>query len=108
MDNKATGNRQWATGKNYRSIEVQIDALVLHGFAPSDRHRIGEAVERELARLMSDQGISSALIQKDEIRHLDGGEFQSAPGSPAAMIGAQIARSIHDGLNRQQENNLWK
>jgi hypothetical protein len=34
------------------SINLHIEELVLHGFAPGDRHRISEAVEQELTRLI--------------------------------------------------------
>ena len=33
-------------------IELHIEELVLHGFAPGDRRPLGEAVERELTRLL--------------------------------------------------------
>ena len=42
------------------SIEMHIEELVLHGFEPGDRHAIGDAVERELARLLSEHGLPSA------------------------------------------------
>lgn len=81
-------------------IEVDIDELVLHGFAPSDRHRIKAAVERELGRLLIDQGAPAALTQTGEIATLDGGTVEVAPGSHADALGTQVARALYGGLNR--------
>lgn len=39
------------------NVELHIEQLVLHGFAPSDRYRIGAAIQQELARLLAQQGI---------------------------------------------------
>ena len=35
------------------AVEFHVKELVLHGLAPADRYRIGDAVERELARLIA-------------------------------------------------------
>ena len=35
------------------SIELHIEELVIHGGNPADRHRIGEAIEVELASRLS-------------------------------------------------------
>jgi hypothetical protein len=34
-------------------IEVLIDEIVLHGFAPHERHALGDAIRVELARLLT-------------------------------------------------------
>ncbi len=83
------------------AIELHIDELVLHGFNPADRRRIGEAVERELARLLGEEGIpgGSGDVQ---ISRLDGGSITLAPGARPEAVGAEIARSVHGSLNRQQ------
>ena len=41
-----------------REIEAQIEELVLHGFPPSERYRIADAMQAELARLLTEQGLS--------------------------------------------------
>ena len=38
------------------NIVIEIDELVLHGFPPADRNRIGEAVQAELQRASSASG----------------------------------------------------
>jgi len=81
-------------------IELHIEELVLHGFAPGDRYRIGDAVERELAQLFTERGAPPSLGRDGEIERLDGGVFEMAPGSKAEAIGAQVAQAVHRGIGR--------
>jgi hypothetical protein len=83
-----------------RNIELHVEELVLHGFAPGDRYRIGEAVKLELARLFTEQGVPSSLVHGGEIDKLNGGAFDMAQGSKADVIGAQVARAVYGGLSR--------
>lgn len=81
-------------------IDLHIEELVLHGFAPADRHRIGDAVERHLARLLAGPVAPHALARGGEVARLDGGSFNVAPGANAEAIGAQVARALYGGLKR--------
>ncbi|MGD8752520.1 MAG: hypothetical protein PVG14_13915, partial [Anaerolineales bacterium] len=45
------------------SVELNIEALLLHGFSPHERFRIAQAVERELARLLAEGGLPAAWSQ---------------------------------------------
>ncbi|MGH6831562.1 MAG: hypothetical protein ACRECM_00850 [Methyloceanibacter sp.] len=82
------------------NIELHMEELVLHGFAPGDRYSIGEAVERELHRLFAEQDEPLRLAQRSEIARLDGGAFEVARGARAEAIGAQIAQAIYGGFSR--------
>jgi hypothetical protein len=82
------------------SIEVHINELVLHGFAPKDRHRIGAAVQSELARLLAERGMPAWLAEGGEVDRLDGGKFEVTPATGAESIGAQVAEALHRGLER--------
>lgn len=73
---------------------------MLHGFSPGDRHRIGEAVELELTRLFTEQGISYSMSKGGEFTRLDGGQFNVAPNSKAEAIGTQIAQSVYAGFTK--------
>jgi len=77
---------------------VYIDELVLHGFAPGDRYSIGEAVERELARLYGECGVSASLMHHIQGVPIDAGAFNLAPGSTADAIGVQVAQALYKGL----------
>jgi hypothetical protein len=101
-ENLQAGNKIFAQSATLspQSLEVHIEALVLYGFAPGDRYRIGEAVERELTRLFGEQGVPSSLVRNLEVSGLDGNTFEVVPGSKAAVIGTQIARMVYQGLSR--------
>lgn len=77
-----------------KNIELHIDGLVLHGFAPGDRHRIGEAVEQELSRILDDEGVLEVLEGGREVASVDGGAIELATGSRTEAIGTQIARVV--------------
>lgn len=82
-------------------VELSIDELVLEGFAPSDRHRIGDAVERHLALLLAEgAGAADALTHDADIESFDAGSFDAAPDSAPDAIGARVAQAIYGGLRR--------
>jgi hypothetical protein len=81
-------------------IEVHIEELVLHGFPPGDRHRLGEALERELSRLLHEEWITGPMSEGAEVRMLDAGAFQVPPAARAESVGALVAQSVHRGLTR--------
>ena len=83
-----------------RNIELQIEELVLRGFAPEDRYLIGEAVQQELTRLLTERGVPPSLARGGEIGHLDGGTFAMSSGMKAEAIGSQIAQNIYGGLGQ--------
>ena len=81
-------------------IHLHIEELVLHGFPSGDRHRIGEALQRELARLFSEQRTPLALIKSAEIDRLNGGTFQTTSAPRPEATGAQVARAVFGGLKQ--------
>jgi hypothetical protein len=81
-------------------IHFHIEQLVLDGFPSSDRHRIGYAVQHELARLFSEERTPPGLAKSAEIDRLNGGTFpMTSPLRPEAT-GAQVARAIFGGLQQ--------
>lgn len=85
------------------NIELHIEKLVLHGFSPSDRHRIGRSVEFELARLFTEHGISHSMSKGGEFTRLDGGTFNIAPSSKAEAIGSQVAQAVYKNMSVLQK-----
>ena len=79
------------------AVRVHIEELVLDGFAPSDRYRIGEAVERELARVLAERGVPPSFLAGSEHARLDGGAFDLTPGLAPEAIGDRIAQSVYGG-----------
>jgi hypothetical protein len=82
------------------NIQLHIENLVLHGFAPGDRDRIAAAVQQELTRLMTEQGLSATLTGGNSLERVDGGSFAMAANARAEGIGAQIAQSIYGGMGQ--------
>ena len=79
------------------NVELNIEELVLHGFAPGDRHRIGEMVERELTRLLAEQGAPRTWQANADIAHLNGGSFTVHANATPESIGLQIAHAVYGG-----------
>jgi hypothetical protein len=82
------------------SIHLHIEELVLHGFAPGDRHRIGEAMQRELARLFTEENTPPALAKSAAIDRLNAGTFQMTAAPRPEATGAQVARAVFGGLRQ--------
>lgn len=86
------------------AVQIQIGELVLHGLdharSAGARYDLGAAVERELARLLADQGLPRGLSQAGIVARLSGGSFTVAPGTRIDTLGAQIAEAVYRGLQR--------
>jgi hypothetical protein len=80
------------------NVELRIEELVLHGFGSADHDRIGEAVERELARLFAEGGVPPSLTREAGVDRIDGGAFEAQPGSGTEAIGTLVARAVYGGL----------
>jgi hypothetical protein len=82
------------------SINLHIEELVLHGFEPGDRRRIGMAVESELTRLLTEQGVPPGFAGGISLPAVEAGAFQVTPHMKPAAIGQQVAQSVYAGLNK--------
>ncbi|MDX2216071.1 MAG: hypothetical protein SFY66_22590 [Oculatellaceae cyanobacterium bins.114] len=83
---------------NPHEVELQIEEIVLRDFVGGDRHQIRAAIQQELTRLLTEQGIPPSLMAEGSIARLDGGSFDVAPDATPEVIGTQIARSIYGGV----------
>lgn len=80
--------------KSAGAINLHIEKLVLHGFASTDRHRIAEAVQRELTRLFTEGPTPTGLTSSSSTAALNAGSFQLPPSSRPETIGAEVARAV--------------
>jgi hypothetical protein len=87
------------TGADVQNVEVHIEELVLHGFAPSDQFRISDAVQREITRLIAEQRMPGIIRTPLVIDRLDAGRFKVPPGGRPESIGRQAAQSLHQQLS---------
>lgn len=80
------------------AIEVQIEELVLDGFAGIDSAQIGVIVQQELARLLAAGEVSTILLQGGTISQIDGGSLTVQPSAQPEALGLQIAHAVYGGL----------
>lgn len=80
------------------AISLHIEKLVLHGFASTDRHRIGDAVERELTRLFTEDPTPAGLTTSSSTAGIDAGSFQLPKSTRPEATGAKVARAVFEGL----------
>ena len=81
-------------------VRVHIQELVLDGFAPGDRYRIGEVVERELARLLAERGLPTVLMAGGATPERDAGSVELGQAGGAETVGARVAGAVYEGLGR--------
>lgn len=86
------------------AVKLHIGELVLHGFEPGDRARIGAALETELARLLA-AGDPESLARAGRVARLDGGAFELPAHAGPELTGARLARAVYDGLTGQRAGN---
>ena len=77
-------------------IELHIEEIVLRGFPPETRHRIGDAVERELAGIIAGRDTEGSERPGGRIPHVDAGAFPA--DLRAEEVGARIARTVHERI----------
>ena len=77
-------------------IDVHIEELVLHGFQPSDRRAIADAIASEVTRVLAQPG--AVLTHDRRIPRIDAGQVQWEAGGGARRIGAEVARAVGSGL----------
>lgn len=87
-----------SSNRSRPSVDLHIQELVLDGFEAAHRYMVGDAVERELTRLFTEESALVAITQDVEIERLNGGAFNLKPGSSAEATGIQLARMVYGGL----------
>jgi hypothetical protein len=94
------GEARHSTLVTPHSVHVHIEELVLHGFAPGDRHRIATAVESELARLMNEEGVPKFRENPPALDRISGGAFSVKAGAKPQAAGTDIARAVFRSLRQ--------
>src|SRR5207237_996932 len=82
------------------SVDLQMEELVLDGWAPGERYRVADAIERELTRLFTERGAPSTISRGGAIDRVDCGTLEIVPGSSVEQIGVQLAKAIYAGVRR--------
>jgi hypothetical protein len=81
-------------------LRLHVEALVLHGFPFANRLAIGQAVERELARLFAVNGVPPSLAKLGDIEYIDGRSFDVKPSCHPRALGAKVASAVYEALAR--------
>jgi hypothetical protein len=81
------------------TVELHIEELALHGFAPGDHRAIAAGMQMELERLLAERGLPEALTSGADLPSIGGDSLDLAPGGRPQGVGAQIARSVFGMLN---------
>ncbi len=81
-----------------RDIEVHIEELILHGFEPANRWQIGDALERELHKLLAAKGVPALWLSSPE--RIAAGTICSASLTKPAQAGAEIAGAAYRGRTK--------
>ncbi|WP_413173208.1 hypothetical protein [Anabaena azotica] len=83
------------------NINLQIDRLILEGvdLSPRQRRQLQAAVETELSRLMTVNGVPARLQNGGNIPKLPA-SLNITNNSQPSLMGEQIAQSIYTGLNQ--------
>lgn len=99
LDPKLSTNRAAPGSRLPTPIELHIEELVIHGFAPNDHQQLAAAVEHELTRLLDEKGFGQALTDEMEIERLHGGAFRIRQDEPSTTTGQQLAGTIYKSIN---------
>jgi hypothetical protein len=88
--------------KNEQDIELAIDKIVLHGFAPRDSKGLKEAVEFELSRMIRERGLPAEIRSGGNFEHLPGGNFNTKTGSSLKSLASKISNHVYNGFGEPQ------
>jgi hypothetical protein len=80
------------------AIDLRIDTLVLHGFAPVNRQDVGRALERELVRRFSQAATTPFVAAAGTTERLDAGSVPLAATAGEDAVGTQVAQAVFEAL----------
>ena len=84
-------------------INLHIERLVLDGvnIEPGQRHLLQDSVEIELARMLSEGGLSPGFTQSVALPQLSTTVFQLPQAGNPKQVGQGIAQSVYGGISRE-------
>jgi hypothetical protein len=82
------------------TVDLHIDSLVLTGFRPEERHAVGSALQRELTRLLTIDGVPSGIGNGLDASVLRASAVDLPRDAHPATAGARLARAVYQALAR--------
>lgn len=77
-------------------IKIEINQLVLDGFDHADDRGISLAIEQEMLRLITNNGLLQIFDR--QITDVEGSSFKLKEGNSTESLGVQIARQIYGSI----------
>jgi hypothetical protein len=87
------------------NIELRIERLILEDMPAYKRHEIASAIERALAQLLAEGGLSRAGTSTTLT--LDSSLIEISPGAQSEAIAAQVAQSLYNQLVPHQSSGVF-
>ena len=86
------------------NINLHIERLVLDGLAvaPREHARFQAAVEAELTRLLTSDGLSAILLSGGAMPHLPATSIQLNDQANPIDLGQQIAGAVHGRIGNRE------
>lgn len=84
---------------NTKSINLYIDRVVVEGLGELHQHKLHHAVQQELQRLISNQGLHQSLNRATLIKSISAKPI-NAKLSSERRLGIELANSVYRGLRR--------
>ena len=80
-------------------IRLHIDELIVNGVTVGDREALGDAIRRELTRLLTAHALPAALTRNRYIPSLSAGAVQ-VESPHAHALGTKVAQAVHGSLRK--------
>ena len=86
----------------FMNANIHIERLVLDGLYITYHQQslLQAAVEKELGRLFTANGLANGLMAGDSVSHISADAIQLADESDPTELGQQIAQAVYGGVNR--------
>ncbi len=84
-----------------KQIEIHIEELVLHGFPPQEKYRIGEALQAALHNHFEEKGLPPVLSSGGYIPVIDSGTFDMHSTEQPRGKAENIAATVYKGFSNE-------
>jgi glycosyltransferase involved in cell wall biosynthesis len=85
------------------TIDLHIHELILRNVPYAQRHHIAAAVEQELTRLLTEQGVPPTLANGGTIPEITIDNISVVPDAKPDAIGNAIAQNIYGNLGNASD-----
>ena len=82
------------------TINLHIDKITLHGFKNIQRHQLQHYLQKEIHRLIRDQGLHDSMHHSGDIKKINTSPIKLSSPAKEKQLGNQIAGKIYRGLRR--------